>query len=132
MLYNYMLFSLPYSLHFCFKFSYLKRKFYSGHQWFLYSSDWMECSNGTYKADHLYVLFRGRIGFCEEDVLWRTSMIIVFKQVNGILQWHIQGRPLQYYIEMQKMIYWSEEIIEQYINWRGCSLRYTWKLIKVK
>ena len=57
----------------------------------------MEYSNDVFKAKHFNVLLRGRKGFnevgkifsgksIEEDVLWRISMIIVIKQVNGILQ----------------------------------------------
>ena len=57
----------------------------------------MEFSNDTFKADHFNVLLSGRRGFnevgkifsgksIEEDVLWRISIIIVFKQVNGRLQ----------------------------------------------
>ena len=59
------------------------------------------------RAGHFYVLLRGRRGFVEEDVLWRTSMIIVFNQVNGILQWHLQGRPLLCLIARQKRFYWG-------------------------
>ena len=56
----------------------------------------MEFSNDTFKVDHFNVLLRGRRGFnevgkifssksIEADVLWRISIIIVIKQVNGIL-----------------------------------------------
>ena len=80
----------------------LKRMFHGGHQWLLYSSKWLEYSNDTYKVGHFNVLLGGRRGFVEDDVLCRKSIIIVFKQMNEILQWYLGQATFMFYREEEE------------------------------